>query len=220
MVHELRTPLSSLNAAAHLLLREEIKPEQRSQLARTIFRETSRLAEMTTAFLDLARLESGRTQFRMDRIDLAPLLQECLDLMRTRAEEKGQTMSLETAQELPQVKVDRDKIKQVLLNLLSNAIKYSPNQAMILLAAEAQENEIIIRVQDHGPGIPAEGLVHIFEKFYRVPGLERAAMGTGLGLSICKRIVESHGGQIRVESQVGQGTTFIVHLPLKSRGKT
>jgi signal transduction histidine kinase len=129
-------------------------------------------------------------------------------------------MSLEPAQGLPQVRVDRDKIKQVLLNLLSNAIKYSPNQATILLAAGAEEDEVSLRVQDHGPGIPAEDLAHIFEKFYRVPGLERAAMGTGLGLSICKRIVESHGGRINVESQVGQGTTFIVHLPLKSRNKT
>jgi signal transduction histidine kinase len=220
MVHELRTPLSSLNAAAHLLLREEIKPEQRSQLVQTIFRETSRLAEMTTAFLDLARLESGRTPFRMEKIELPPLLQECLDLMRARAEEKGQTMSLASAQDLPQVRADRDKIKQVLLNLLSNAIKYSPNQGAILLAAEAQGDEVLLRIQDHGPGIPAEDLPHIFEKFYRVPGLERKAVGTGLGLSICKRIVESHGGKISVESQVGEGTTFIVHLPLKARGKT
>ncbi len=220
MVHELRTPLSSLNAAAHLLLRVEIKPEQRSQLVQTIFRETSRLSEMTTAFLDLARLESGRTPFRMDWIDLAALLQECLDLMRNRAEEKGQTLQLETAPDLPQVKVDRDKIKQVVLNLLSNAIKYSPNQSVILLTAGVQENEVVLRLRDHGPGIPAEDLAHIFEKFYRVPGLERTAKGTGLGLSICKRIVESHGGQIAVESQVGQGTTFIVHLPLKVRGKS
>jgi signal transduction histidine kinase len=117
---------------------------------------------------------------------------------------------------LPELNADKDKIKQVILNLLSNAIKYNYPQGRVELSARAGEAEIIIAVSDTGPGISEENLKHLFEKFYRVPGTEKLAVGTGLGLSICKRVVETHGGKIEVQSQVGKGTAFIVHLPLIS----
>jgi two-component system heavy metal sensor histidine kinase CusS len=103
--------------------------------------------------------------------------------------------------------------------LLSNANKYTPQGGSILLSADSTEDEAFIRVRDNGQGIPAENLPHIFDKFYRVPGTERSAQGTGLGLSICKRIITAHGGRIEVQSQVGQGTTFVIVLPLKSSEK-
>jgi signal transduction histidine kinase len=214
LVHELRTPLASLNTAAHLLLRPEVPEEQRSKMAEIIFRETSRLSEMASAFLDLARLESGRIQFQVDCVELNQLLEDCAAVFQSKVEEKGQTLIIDIQAEVPALKADPDKLKQVILNLLSNAVKYTPAGGEIWLVLSSLLGEAVISVKDTGPGIPVENLPHIFEKFYRVPGSEHTAKGTGLGLSICKRIVTAHAGRIEVQSQVGQGTIFSVYLPL------
>lgn len=215
-VHELRTPLSSLNTAAHLLNRPELSDEQRERMITTIQGETLRLSEMASAFLDLARLESGRVQFNMESFELPPVLQESAAILRARALEKEQQLTLAHPPDLPPLVADRNKVKQVVINLLSNAVKYTPARGAIHLSAEADEQEMRILVRDTGRGISPEGLAHLFQKFYRVPGSEKIAPGTGLGLSICKKIIEGHGGEIGVHSQVDEGTTFIVHLPLKS----
>jgi signal transduction histidine kinase len=212
IVHELRTPLSSLNAAAHLLQRPEISSEQRNKMVQTIYRETRRLSEMTSAFLDLARLESGRAQFCVELINLKELLEETATIMRGRALEKGQELLLEL-KTLPSIQGDADKLKQMFLNLLSNAIKYTQSGGKIYLSGWTDRDEAVIRVRDTGLGISKDYLPHIFEKFYRVPGSENTATGTGLGLSICKRIVDAHGAAIEVDSVLGEGTTFTVRLP-------
>ncbi len=212
-VHELRTPLGSLSTAAHLLERPELSEEQRRTLLHTIQSEAQRLSEMATSFLDLARLESGRVQYHAGQVDVAALLNECQTIMRGRALEKQQTLRVEAAAGLPSILADRGKLKQVFINLLSNAIKYTPNGGHITLRAEADAEEMRIQVCDTGRGIPPESLQDLFQKFYRVPGSESMAQGTGLGLSIVKKIVEGHGGRVSVESEVGKGTTFTVHLP-------
>lgn len=214
LVHELRTPLASLNTAAHLIPRPDITEEQRNRFINIIQQEITRLSDLTTSFLDLARLESGRTQFFSQAFALKPVVEDCLELMRSRAEEKGLALSGTISAELPDLKGDKDKIKQVIINLLSNAIKYNYPQGRVVLTVQQSDQEIILSVSDTGPGISEENLKHLFEKFYRVPGTEKLALGTGLGLSICKRIVEAHGGKIEVKSQVKKGTTFSVHLPL------
>ncbi len=216
LVHELRTPLTWLNTAARLLTRPEGSEAMRNKMADTILAETNRLSALTTAFLDLARLEFGRMQFQVKLFDLVELLDECISLMQSKAQEKDIRIQLTADSGLPQVKADRDKIKQVALNLLSNAIKYNRSSGQITITVEAPDDEMIFHVSDSGIGINEEGLSHLFEKFYRAPGAERSVQGTGLGLSICKRIVEAHHGTIDVHSQVGEGTTFNVHLPLKS----
>lgn len=219
LVHELRTPLASLNTASYLLLRPEISEEQRQKLVQTIQGETTRLSEMTTSFLDLARLESGRTQFQVEQVNIKDLLEESATLMLGKADEKDQELRLEIADGITHVSGDRDKLKQVILNLLSNAIKYTPSRGKITVTAENTKDEVIIRVSDTGMGIPSKNISRIFEKFYRIPGSEQTVKGTGLGLSICKRIVSAHKGQIDVISQVNVGTTVTVHLPIKqSRG--
>lgn len=216
MVHELRTPLASLNTAAHLLLRPEVAEEQRRRVVQIIHNETTRLTEMTSAFLDLARLESGRTQFHAQLIEPHPLMEECVSMMRSKASESGLQVFLFAPADLPQVRADPDKIKQVLFNLLSNAIKYNRPGGSIIVTAEKKGDFIEIAVTDTGPGIRQEDIAHLFEKFYRVQSTEQYAPGTGLGLAICKRIVEAHGGRITVESQVGVGTTFRLALPAKN----
>jgi two-component system phosphate regulon sensor histidine kinase PhoR len=215
LIHELRTPLSSIGTAAHLLLKPEITEEQRSHMVEIIQNETFRLSEMASSYLDLARLESGRAQFNPEPFDFIALLDECVLVMRTKATEKGLSLEVVVPDSLPQLKADRNKIKQVILNLLSNAIKYNRPSGSILVTISTGEDELCIAVRDSGMGIPPDSLSHMFEKFYRAPGSEHLAPGTGLGLSICKFIIEAHRGHIDVESQAGSGTTFTVHLPMQ-----
>lgn len=214
LVHEVSTPLGSLNAVAYLLLRPEINTEQRQKYVQTILMETTRLAELTSAFLDLARLESGRGRFRIESVELKQLLEECAEVMRGKAAEKEQELNVRIDPNIPTLNADRGKLKQVVINLLSNAIKYTPPHGQITLKGIGKPGEATLHVIDTGSGIPAADLPHIFEKFYRVPGSNQAARGVGLGLSICRRIVEAHGGKIEVSSQLGSGTHFTVRLPL------
>jgi signal transduction histidine kinase len=212
-VHELRTPLASLSTATYLLLRPEMSQEQRDQIINNIHGETMRLNALASSFLDLARLESGRVQFRKTSFSIADLMYECKDVMASKAVEENIQVRVESPEGLPLLEADRDKIKQVLLNLLSNAIKYNRPSGTVMLRAESSEQELVIYVQDTGIGIPEEALPHLFQKFYRVREHESKAAGTGLGLSICKQIVQGHGGRIEVKSKVAVGTVFMVILP-------
>ncbi|MEW5938283.1 MAG: ATP-binding protein [Chloroflexota bacterium] len=212
-VHEIRTPLASLNTATYLLLRPEISREQREQIVNNIHNETLRLNTMASAFLDLARLESGRVQFRKTRFALGELVHECVDIMQGKAEEDSIHIQAEEVENLPLVEADRDKIKQVILNLLSNAVKYNRPNGSVVLRGDSNEQEISLAVQDAGIGIPEDALSHLFEKFYRVREHEGKAIGTGLGLSICKQIIQGHNGALEVKSKLGVGTVFIMRLP-------
>jgi signal transduction histidine kinase len=217
-VHELRTPLASLSTATYLLLRPEMSREQQEQIIHNIHSETLRLNAMASSFLDLARLESGRVQFRKAYFSIPDLLYECKDVMNSKAEEEKIEICVRASEGLPPCQADRDKMKQVLLNLLSNAIKYNHEGGRVTLSASVADLTITISVQDTGVGIPEEALPHLFEKFYRVRETEGAPSGTGLGLSICKQIIQGHGGRIEVQSKLGEGTTFSILLPRS--GKT
>ncbi len=216
-VHELRTPLASLSTATYLLLRPEMSQDQRNQIVNNIHTETIRLNALASSFLDLARLESGRVQFRKTTFSVADLIYECTDVMASRATEDNIQLRVESPEGLPLLEADRDKIKQVLLNLLSNAIKYNRPNGTVMLRAEASEKELTLFVQDTGLGIPDESLPHLFQKFFRVREHESRVAGTGLGLSICKQIIHGHGGRIEVKSKIGVGTVFQVFLPRVSK---
>jgi signal transduction histidine kinase len=216
-VHELRTPLASLSTATYLLLRPEMSQEQHDQIINNIHAETMRLNSLASSFLDLARLESGRVQFRKTTFSLADLMYECKDVMASKAVEDNIQIRVESPEGSPVLEADRDKIKQVFLNLISNAVKYNRPNGTVMLRAEVLESEIAIYVQDTGIGIPEEALPHLFQKFYRVREHESRTAGTGLGLSICKQIVHAHGGRIEVKSKIGVGTVFTVFLPRFSR---
>lgn len=214
LIHELRTPMASLNTAAHLLLRPEVSEEQRLRMVEIIQDETFRLSEMASSYLDLARLESGRAQFKREAFLPLKLLQDCEGFVRGRVNEKGMKLSLEIEGVLPQVIADRNKIKQVILNLLSNAIKYNRPQGEIRLRARVEGEYLVVEVCDTGWGISPDSLPRMFEKFYRSPESEKHTSGTGLGLSIAKYIIEAHRGTINVESEFGAGSTFKFTLPL------
>jgi signal transduction histidine kinase len=215
MVHELRTPLGSLNAATYLLQRDDVSQEQRKKMVTVIQSETQRLSDLATAFLDLSRLESGRMQFQPERFDPQALAREALAVARSSMLERQIDLTNQL-DDSPKMRGDRAKIKQVMLNLLSNAVKYSPEQGNISVVLEVADSHWSLIIKDQGPGIPAESMDLLFDKFYRVPGSEKIAAGTGLGLSICKKIVEAHGGEISVVSELGQGATFRFSLPYES----
>ena len=216
-VHELRTPLASLSTATYLLLQPQMAREQHEQIINNIHSETLRLNSMAASFLDLARLESGRVQYRRTAFNVADLLYECKDILAAKAEEEGLMIRIEGADGLPPWEADRDKLKQVILNLLSNAIKYNKKGGTITLSASAQETTTCISIADTGVGIPDDDIPHLFEKFFRVHETEGRISGTGLGLSICKEIVQGHGGRMEVKSKLGEGSTFSVYLPRSGR---
>jgi len=214
-VHELRTPLAAITTATYLLLKPEMSHEQREQIVHNIHDETQRLNALASSFLDLARLESGRVQFRSSQFDLRALLEECRGVMQGKADEDGIQINIEIPADFPSLEADRDKLKQLMLNLLSNAIKYNHPNGLVTLSASVEEREVFLAVQDTGIGIPEKALPNLFQKFYRVQDAEGKPTGTGLGLSICKQIVHGHGGYIEVHSQLAEGTTFTIHLPRK-----
>jgi signal transduction histidine kinase len=216
-VHELRTPLASLSTATYLLLRPEMSREQRDQIVNNIHNETLRLNSLASSFLDLARLESGRVQFRKTRFSVADLLYECRDVMMTKAQETDIQIRIDAPGDMPLMEADRDKIKQVILNLLSNAIKYNRPNGSVIITGNYSDTELSINIQDTGVGIPEESIPHLFEKFYRVKEHENKASGTGLGLSISKQIIQGHNGRLEVKSKMGVGTAFTVYLPRTAR---
>ena len=216
-VHELRTPLASLSTATYLLLRPEMSREQQEQIVNNIHSETLRLNSLASSFLDLARLESGRVQFRKSTFDVMDLLHECSDVMESKAEEDHIQIRVIEPEGPTLLEADRDKIKQVVLNLLSNALKYNRTNGSVILKAEPKAHQMVISVQDTGVGIPEDAIGHIFEKFYRVRENEAKIPGTGLGLSICRQIVQGHGGTIEIKSKLGIGTNFLISLPRYSK---
>ena len=210
MVHELRTPLTALTATAYILKRPDLPAERSAEFVDTMLHETSRLTAMTNDFLDLARLESGRAHYIRESFAINDLARECVGVVRPQADDSNVTIQLNIPADFPEVDGDRDKIKQVILNLLTNAVKYNREGGQIHLSVAHDEStrRARISVQDSGVGISPKALPHIGEKFYRVPDSEGYAAGTGLGLAIAFRIVETHGSEMEIESELGVGTTF------------
>lgn len=214
MVHELRTPLAALKASTALLLRPSISDDMRHEITLTMQQETERLSHMANDFLDLARLESGRTRLETEIFRIRNLIEECVELVRPQANERQITIVIDGESYI--VDADRGKIKQVLLNLLTNAIKYNREQGTIYCLTQPHEDaqNILVSVQDTGQGISEEDQKYVFEKFYRIADTAGYTTGTGLGLAIAKRIVEAHGCIIGLDSELGVGTTFYFTLPL------
>lgn len=209
MVHELRTPLTSIVAYSELMLRREIPPAQARSFIETINQEALSLSNMTNAFLELSRLQSGRIRMEMVNFNLADLVREVMQLLHPQTDERGLTLSATLPDQDAFVTADRDRIRQVLVNLTSNAIKYNRDAGTVNILVEPLTVQYLrLSVSDTGRGIPEQDQSRIFEKFFRVADSEGYATGTGLGLSIVKQIIEAHGSMIEVQSQVDVGTTF------------
>jgi signal transduction histidine kinase len=217
MVHELRTPLTAILSYADMLLVSPVDEGQRLQFLETIRSEAERLTNMTNEFLDLARLSSGRARLVRSEVDLSKLVKMAVSVVKPQAADKGIRIAVKVTDGVPMVRGDEQRLHQVVLNLLSNAIKYNkPNGNVSVTGGFDIEdrNYLRVAVKDTGQGISKENLERLFEKFFRVADAEGYARGTGLGLSIAKQIIEVHGGQINVESELGVGSTFSFTLPV------
>jgi two-component system, OmpR family, sensor histidine kinase VicK len=222
--HELRTPLTSIRASLGLLLSGKLGelPAAGQQFVEIAVNNSDRLVRLINDILDLQRLESGKTLLTQCPCNLADLMTQAGEIMQGLAEQAG--VSLYVFPLALSVWVDPDRILQTLTNLLSNAIKFSAVGSPVWLtahvepaAASAQPTTVQIAVHDHGRGIPADQLESIFGRFQQVDASDsRQQSGTGLGLAICRSIVLQHGGNLWVESKLGEGSTFFLTIPLKS----
>jgi PAS domain S-box-containing protein len=212
--HELRTPLTSLEMGIHLLLEAPAGALSARQLELlTMCREDAmRLDKLVKDLLDLSRIESGKEIPQLVPVSVSDLLTEVLKPLRQQADVKNLTLQIGAAAELPEVMADRDQIERVITNLVINAIRATEPGGAIDVNAAARQGYVAISVRDTGRGIPHDYLGQVFEPFVQVPNAP--AGGAGLGLSISRRIVEAHGGQITVRSDLGQGTTFTFTLPM------
>jgi signal transduction histidine kinase len=218
--HELRSPLTSVQGFAELLMleRERLTPKQ-GETVEIILDNTRHVVRLLNDLLDLARSDAGRLTIEPRPTELAPLVEEAARSLRGQAEARNQELREEVAPGLPPVEADRDRIRQVLVNLLTNATEYCPEGARIEIEARPAGAEVEVAVRDNGPGIPPEQLEHIFERFTRGDaGMTQRVGGTGLGLAISKSLVELHGGTIDAESAVGRGSTFRFRLPAAPAG--
>ena len=213
--HELRTPLSLIKGFVETLLEgAKNDPEKATRFLQTIEKHTDRLTFLIEDLLTISRLESGQIVMNLHPVDLREETQRVIDDLRSRADEKGSRFDNTVPTGL-MAQADADRLQQVLFNLVENAIKYGRNQGCVTIGGnEAAENKVELWVRDDGPGIPVESRDRVFERFYRVDrARSRETGGTGLGLSIVKHIVQAHGGEVWLKSDLGAGTTFHFTLP-------
>jgi len=216
--HELKTPLASITAYSEMLADGEAPDEEtRREFYSVIQNQAKRLNRLIEDILNTSRIESGLIKISKEPINLAILIEEQLQMIRSYAEERNIKITRQKPIVFDQVNVDRDMISQVIVNLLSNAVKYTPSGGAVRVETKVDEVESLVRVSvaDTGVGIPEDEIDHVFDKFYRVGVNKKQAKGTGLGLNLVKQIVEKlHDGRVFVESQVGVGSTFGFELPL------
>lgn len=213
--HELKTPLARIRLFNELLTgARQANPERQSYYRRVIERECRRLGFLVDNVLDFARLERSRRPYDRAPVDLRRLTEEALESFRAVAEE-GRFKLVTRLADTPPVPGDPRALAEVVVNLLDNAVKYSPETAPVEVRLWSDDSVVSLAVTDHGCGIPEEERERIFEPFYRVEsGDAQRVAGSGLGLALVRRTVEAHGGRVEVQSRVGEGSTFVVRLPL------
>ncbi len=214
VTHELRAPVAAIQSYLRLILDGYVPAEKQREIIEKSERRALEQLALISDLLDLARLQDKRGEAAPVPVDVAEVLHGVADLMLARAEDKDLLFSVEVEPNLPSVKAAPDHIKQLWTNLISNAIKYTEPGGIVVVTLDQNPNYVVGTVRDTGIGMSREQIAHLFEEFYRTE--EAKAMerqGTGLGLSIVKRIVESYGGRIWVESEKGKGSKFSFALP-------
>jgi len=212
--HELRTPLSLIKGYVETLLDgARDNPEVAERFLKIIERNANRLDLLIQDLLTISALESGRMKVELQPVDLRGLAEKVLNFLHAKAENKN----VQLVNELPEfmANADANRLDQVLTNLVDNAVKYGRVEGMVTVGGrKTEDGKLEVFVRDDGPGIPAEALDRVFERFYRVDkARSRDQGGTGLGLSIVKHIVQAHGGEVRCESELGKGATFYFTVP-------
>jgi two-component system phosphate regulon sensor histidine kinase PhoR len=215
--HELRTPLATILGYSETLREQgkEIDPVTRDRFTAIIYDEARRMQRLVEDLISLSRIEAERFSAPTETVNLAPLIEEAQRACGTSASERGSTIEVDVASDLPLIIGDRSQILQIIENLISNSIRYGRPGTPIYVNAVSERTMVHLTVRDEGEGIAPENIPRVTERFYRVdPSRSRAQGGTGLGLSIVKHIVERHRGRLRIASRPGEGTTVHVLLPV------
>ncbi|MBD2197090.1 MULTISPECIES: response regulator [Calothrix] len=218
MSHELRTPLNSILGMAELLLEEvfgSLTAQQR-QFLHTVEQSGQHLLELINDILDLSKIESGKMEMKLTSVSVHPLCESSLNFVKQQARHKQIQLTCDIEESVSEIEADERRLLQVLVNLLANAVKFTPDGGSVNLEVRMNflEQAVEFRVRDTGIGIAAADMGKLFQPFVQLDSsLSRRYPGTGLGLSLVRRIVDLHGGSIRVESQLGKGSCFIVILP-------
>jgi len=210
--HEMRTPMTSIKGSLELLLggyAGELPPEAIELLGISLT-AVDRLVRLINDLLDIAKIESGKMEFHLERLDLNDCVRKAMRGVRSLAEAHKVALVAETPPAPAGVLGDRDRIEQVITNLLSNALKYSPADSEVKIQVAEGMGAVRVSVIDRGPGIPADQLEKVFDRFHQLKGAKK---GSGLGLTICRALVEQHRGRIWVESELGKGSQFHFELP-------
>jgi len=216
VTHELRTPLTAIQGMSEVLAQFDVDPDRRREMHLAINEESKRLARMIDEYLDITRLEAGARPLRKTTLRVDTLVERVLLLLGPLASSHSIPLTTEFDKDLPVVIADPDLLAQAVTNVIANAIKYSPPSEEIRVSVRTDGSDLVIEVADKGYGIASEDVERIFEKFYRVPRVESAdEPGTGLGLAFVREIMDSHGGYVTVESEVGVGSTFTLRLPVE-----
>jgi len=223
--HELRTPLAVIRAAGDNLAAGVVTDLATSrEYGRVVRDEGRRLGEMVERVLDLAGTYSGRRKWRLEEVEVGPVLAECIASLGPLARERGVAIVSGIGPSLPRVRAELSTLRRAVTNLLQNAILHGGDGGFVQLRAESSgplaQRRICITVEDRGPGIPAPEVPHLFEPFFRGAGaVSRQTRGSGLGLSLVKRIVDAHGGAVDVKTTPGRGSAFTIVLPATARSR-
>ena len=212
--HDLRTPLAVMSGASSSLAErgELLSPEERRALAQSVFNQSREMSEQVAKVLEMTRLEAGAIELQKDWGSLGEIAGSVLRRMRERL--AAHRVVVDLSDDLPLVRVDATLIEQALANLLENAARHTPAGTAVMLRAKRSDSDLVVSVEDHGPGLPEGDMERVFAKFHRGAG-EGAAGGVGLGLSICRAIVRLHQGRAWAEQLPGGGTAFRFTLPLE-----
>ena len=215
--HELRTPLSNIKAYAETLVTSDaIEVEQQKEFCNIINSEVTRLARFVDDLLSISSMEAGSISIERERTNSARLFEEVLAKVQPLMNQKAIDFDVQLPEKMEELQLDKDKIVAVLVNMLGNAVKYTPTKGRVSLRVKLDETQLQIAVEDTGVGIAADELPKVFDKFFRSsdPRIQQET-GSGLGLSLAREVIRMHGGEIHVESQIDQGTTFLATLPLR-----
>lgn len=214
--HELRTPLTSIKGYVSLVLDGDVGPinEQQKEFLSIVNKENQRLTTLISDLLDIQKIESGKMPFNFKEFSVNNFFKSYMKELGNLKANNNASITFSCPENLPVIKVDEDKIKQVLTNLISNAIKFSQPKPKIKIEVRNERDYLQVNVTDNGIGIDKKDIPNLFQKFYQIDShSNRKAGGTGLGLSICKYIIKRHGGEIGVSSKPGRGSTFCFTLP-------
>ena len=217
--HEFKTPLASIKALTERLLDGKVKnPKRMKQYFSIISQDTDRLTRLVGNVLSFSRIEEGKREYYFEETNTTQWLHQTIEVYNNERIPKDVKIKSQIADHLPQLKIDRNALAQAIHNLLDNAIKFSLEKKEVDVVVKKDEKNLIIRVIDHGIGIPQAELNKIFEKFYQGKNAVRHSVkGTGLGLTLVKHAVEAHGGKVAVESKIGNGSTFSLLLPIENK---